>query len=48
MDYEQAMETITRMEENPSFWNLKKTDVPCVVVDENGEYEIIIGKKDER
>ena len=48
MDYEQAMETIIRIEENPSFFGLKKTDVPCIVVDEHGEYEIRIGKKDER
>ena len=46
MDYEQAMETIIRIEENPSFFGLKKTDVPCIVVDEHGEYEIRIGNKD--
>ena len=48
MDYEQAEETVIRMEENPSFFGLKKTDVPCIVVDEHGEYEIRIGKINER
>ena len=48
MDYEQAMETIIRIEENPAFFGLKKTDVPFIVVDEHGEYEIRIGKKNER
>ena len=48
MDYEQAMETIIRIEENPAFFGLDKTDVPFIVVDEHGEYEIRIGKKDER
>ena len=48
MDHETVIETIIRIEENPSFFGLDKTDVPCIVVDEHGEYEIRIGKKDER
>ena len=48
MDYEQAMETIIRIEENPAFFGLKKTDVAYINVDEHGEYEIRIGKINER
>ena len=48
MDYEQAMETIIRIEENPAFFGLDKTDVPFIVIDEHGEYEIRIGKINER
>ena len=48
MDHEIAIETITRIKENPAFFGLKKTDVAYINVDEHGEYEIRIGKKDER
>ena len=48
MDHETAIETIIRIEENPAFFGLKKTDVAYINVDEHGEYEIRIGKINER
>ena len=48
MEHETGIETITRIKENPAFFGLKKTDVAYINVDEHGEYEIRIGKINER